>query len=389
MLRPVGTVPMVFVTLLILSVSVNSQNPPLEGRILHPIGPPTRPILLKPSISEEALARIPTIPIASSITFSNFIRRVEDANLSLAAQRYNIPIAKAQLKAASAFPDPTLQAGYAGDASGSGQVSIYSASVAEEFVLGGKIHYRKDAARAALLASSASFSDYLRNLRGQAADAFIDSLTDDLKLKRMEQSLVRAHELVELNVKRLREGETSEDSVMRARIAELEAHSNLADSESNLYQSLGELAIFMGVSDGDGLIAAKGDLEGVTQTFSLPQLIERAVSSRSDVVAAEETVQSAHAVYQLAKAARIPDVTITGAYSHLTRVTNPIDPSPAWESAGVFFSLPLTISALNGGAVQAAYFQELQADKPCRLPGCRLNRTYEKPINSTFWWLRN
>jgi cobalt-zinc-cadmium efflux system outer membrane protein len=140
----------------------------------------------------------------------------------------------------------------------------------------------------------------------------------------------------------------------------------LAYSESDLYQSLGELAIFMGVSDGDGLIAAKGDLEGVTETFSLAQLVERAVSSHSDVLAAEYAVQSAHAGYQLAKAARIPDVTITGAYSHLTRVTNPIDPSPAWESAGVSFSLPITISALNGGAVQATYYRELQAEKTLR-----------------------
>jgi outer membrane protein TolC len=101
----------------------------------------------------------------------------------------------------------------------------------------------------------------------------------------------------------------------------------------------------------------------VTESFSLPQLIERAVTSRSDVIAAEYTVQSNRASYRLVKAARIPDVTITGAYTHLTRVTNPIYPSPAWESAGVSFSLPITISALNGGAVEAAYYQELQAEQ--------------------------
>jgi outer membrane protein TolC len=101
----------------------------------------------------------------------------------------------------------------------------------------------------------------------------------------------------------------------------------------------------------------------VTESFSLAQLVERAISSRSDVIAAEYTLQSARAGYRLVKAARIPDVTITGAYSHLTRITNPIDPAPAWESIGVAFSLPITISALNGGAVQAAYYQELQAEK--------------------------
>ena len=151
--------------------------------------------------------------------------------------------------------------------------------------------------------------------------------------------------------------------MLRARIAELEAHSDLAESKSDLDLSLGELAVFMGISNGNGLIGAKGDLEGVAETFSLPQLIARAVSSRSDVVAAEDAVQVAHAQYQLTKAARIPDVTIAGGYWHLTRVTNPIDPSPAWDSAGVSLSLPITISAFNDGTVQAAYYQEVQAEE--------------------------
>jgi outer membrane protein, heavy metal efflux system len=363
MLRAVEAVAMAFAILLTLSLSARAQNVPLEEQILHPVGTPTRPILLQPSISKEVIGHFPAVPIASWITFSKYVQRVEEANLSLAAQRYNVPIAQAQLTAASVFPDPTVQSGFVGDASGSGQVSIYSASVSEEFLLGDKRRYRTDAARAALLASSATLSDFLRNLREQAAEAFIDGLTDALILNRKELSLERAHQLVELNAERLRKGESSEDALLRARIAELEAHSSLADSESDFYQSLGQLAIFMGVSDDDGLIVPKGDLEGVTETFSLPQLIERAVTSRSDVIAAEYTLQSARAGYRLAKAARIPDVTITGAYSHLTRVTNPIDPSPAWESAGVSLSLPITISALNSGAVEAAYYQELQAEK--------------------------
>src|SRR5262249_55101372 len=37
---------------------------------------------------------------------------------------------------------------------------------------------------------------------------------------------------------------------------------------------------------------------------------------------------------------------------------------PAWEQAGVSVSLPITIfSTLNGGTVQVAYYQQLQAEK--------------------------
>ena len=224
MLRPIPTVPAVFATLLILSLSANAQNVPLEERILHPVGTPTRPILLKPSISKETVPGFPAFPIASWITFSNFMRRVEESNLSLAAQRYNVPIAQAQLTAASVFPDPSLTGGYSGDASGSGQANAYSGSLSQEFLLGGKLRYRKDAARAALLASSATLSDFLRNVREQAAEAFIDGLTDLLILNRKQESLERAHQLVEVNVERVVKGEGSEDALMRARIAELEAH---------------------------------------------------------------------------------------------------------------------------------------------------------------------
>ena len=205
MLERVGTLLIVAGLILTLAARADSQDNGLEERILHPTGTQTRPILLQPTIPRKVTSPIPPLPIISWVTFSLFMRQVEEANLFLAAQRYNVPIAEAQLRAAAVFPDPTLQAAYAGDASGNGQVSTYSASLGEEFLLGGKRHYRKDAASAALLASSATLSDFKRNLRAQAAEAFIDGLTNDLKARRKEETLERAQQLVELIAKELSE----------------------------------------------------------------------------------------------------------------------------------------------------------------------------------------
>ena len=359
----VGTPVTVLAILLIIVVCADAQDAALKANILHPIGTPSGPVHVKPSISTETTGLLPGLPITSSISFPDFMRRVEETNFALAAQRYNVPIAQAQLKAASVLPDPTFQAGYGGDVSGERQVTTYSGSLAQEFVLGGKIGYRKDAARAALAASAASLADYIRNLRVQAAETFIDGLTNQLKLRRQQKSVERAHQLVQLNIDRLNQGQASEDAVMRSRIAEVEAYSGLADTQSALHDSLASLAFLMGANDGVGLIAPLGDLENAGPTFSLEDLVHHAVTLRSDVVAAQYSLESARAGYRLAKAGRIPDVTVTGAYAHLTRVTDPIDPSPAWDSLGVFFSLPIPISALNAGAVQAAYYQALQADK--------------------------
>jgi outer membrane protein TolC len=371
MYRRIGALLIACAIMLNHAGSAHAQDEPIESRILHPIGTPTSPVQLQvptaaalPSTNPTAIiASLPALPITSRITFREFMERVEEANLVLAAQRYNLSIAKAQQTSASVYPDPTFQAGYGGDVSGNRQVTTYSGGLSQTIVMGGKIRDRKDAASANFRASRANLSDYLRTLRGQAADAFIDGLIGLLKIHRQEKSLDRARQLVELNAERSRKGEASQDSVMRSRISELEAHSNLADSQSALHQMLGGLTVLMGASRIDGLTAPVGNLESPARTFSLEELVEKAVTSRSDVTAAEYTLESAHAGYRLAKANRIPDVTLSGVYAHLTRVTNPIDPSPAWDGAAVSISVPIPFSDLNGGPVQAAYHQELQADK--------------------------
>jgi outer membrane protein TolC len=371
MLRRSGFLLSVLVLASIAAVPSNAQDEPVANRILKPLGNPTSPVRLqmRPNAAKfqfsptEAARPFPASPITAWINFHDFMQQVEEANLALAAQRYNVPIAKARLTATSVYPDPAFQAGYAGDVSNQRQATIYSGSLSQEIVLGHKIRNREEAAAADLQATDASVADNLRTLRGQAADAFIDGLTGLLRFRRDIKSLQRAQQLVELNTQRLRTGQASENNVIRARISELEAHSNLAGVQSDLHQTLGSLTVLIGESRPGGLIGPIGDLENPARTFSLEQLIEQAVTSRSDVVAAQYALQSARANYRLAEANRIPDVTITGTYGHLTRVTNPIDPSPAWDSAGFSLSVPIPFSNFNDGAVQIAYYQQLQAEK--------------------------
>ncbi|MGH8338310.1 MAG: TolC family protein, partial [Gammaproteobacteria bacterium] len=106
-----------------------------------------------------------------------------------------------------------------------------------------------------------------------------------------------------------------------------------------------------------------GNLEETAPTFSLEELVDKAVTSRTDVVAAQYNLNNAIATYKQTKAQRIPDLAVSGIYNHLTPITNPIDPAPAWSGAGVAFSIPIPFSDLNKGAVEAAYYTQLQAEK--------------------------
>ncbi len=322
--------------------------------------------LLTPSASVEnlnPLDQLPGLPITGRTTFREYMQRVEASNLDLAAQRFNVPISKAQLLAARIYPDPAFQAGYGGDVSGQRQVTTYEGDLSQTILLGGKIGARTDAANANLQANQAQLSDFLRNLRALAADSYIDAVTGLLTLQHETKALQRAHQLVELNTRRMEANEISEDDVMRARMNELEERSQMIRSESSLHQTLIAMAALSGDESIAGLVVPTGRLQIPARQFSLDALVAKAVSSRSDVIAAAHKLDNARAEYQLAKANRVPDLTVGGAYAHLTRVTNPTDPAPAWDSLGVSLSIPIPLSNLNQGPLQAAYYAQLQAEK--------------------------
>ncbi|MGA6973659.1 MAG: hypothetical protein WBY93_18675, partial [Candidatus Binatus sp.] len=125
-----------------LATPVHAQNAPIANHTLNPIGALTNPIASNqfppqaPSTAAsanpgslgaiETIEQLPGLPLTGQITFRQFMDQVQSANLALAAERYNIPIARAQLTASSVYPDPTFQAGYGGDLSGNRQVTTYA-----------------------------------------------------------------------------------------------------------------------------------------------------------------------------------------------------------------------------------------------------------------------
>ena len=59
----------------------------------------------------------------------------------------------------------------------------------------------------------------------------------------------------------------------------------------------------------------------------------------------------------------MPDLSVGVNYNHFTQATNPIDPSPAWNALALQLSLPIPLSNLNQGQLQAAHFAQLQAQQ--------------------------
>ena len=308
----------------------------------------------------DVAPHLPGIRVTRVMSFRAFMHELEGSNLDLAAQRYNVPIAAAQADAAGVHPDPIIQGAYGTDISHQDQGTQYSPGITQTVLLGGKIKARRRLAHSLLESSKAQLTDFVRNLRAQAANAFVDGLAGQLVVRRREKGLRRAQQLVLFNEKRKHTGGVAESEFLRSRLAALQAGDDLLNAQSALQQALVDLTVLLGRPAREGLVVPVGNLDIQPRKFDLEVLVAQALTSRGDVVAARRAVEAATAQYKLVLTNRVPDVTLGVNYTHYTQVTNPIDPVPAWNLLALSLSIPIPLSSLNRGQLEAARYTERQ-----------------------------
>jgi cobalt-zinc-cadmium efflux system outer membrane protein len=210
--------------------------------------------------------------------------------------------------------------------------------------------------------SIAQTSDFLRNLRRQAADAFVNALTAALLVERKQKGLLCAKQLIKFNTSRPMSADARQAELLRSRVAALQARDEIIKAQSLFQQSLIQMSLLVGERR-LGLFYPVGNLDIAPRQFKIEDLVKHALGSRGDIDAALYSLEQARAQYNLIQANRVPDVSVGVGYNHFTRVTNPIDPSPAWDWLGMTFSIPIPLSNLNQGALESAHYTELQAEK--------------------------
>jgi len=130
------------------------------------------------------------------ISFQDFMAPIEESNLDFATQRDSVAIARAQSSASRVYEDPTFQAGYGGDVSHNRQATIYSGGISQTILLGGRIAARSSVANSGLNVSIAQTIDFLRNLRGQAAGAFVDQIVVEMRAEQKLRGHIGDHAMV-------------------------------------------------------------------------------------------------------------------------------------------------------------------------------------------------
>lgn len=302
----------------------------------------------------------------NQITFSEFLNEVAAANLDYAAQRYNVSIAAAAVATAREFQNPTLQLNGGRDVTHSGEErlpSTYGASLTQTIELGGKRKYRILGARQSYAAVSATLDGFLRNLRLDAAAAFVDALALSRSAEQKRQSAEALARLAETQRDRYRAGDISRADLLQTQVEEQQFQNEVLAAQADADNAAIGLSGFLGRDRGETLLIPKGSLEIPTREFDSVALISESLKNRSDLVALRRARDAAQSNVGLEKANRVPNVDVGGGWNHSTESHNAIAPSPAFDDAALTLSFPLPLWNRNKGAIASARFAAEQAQK--------------------------
>jgi cobalt-zinc-cadmium resistance protein CzcA len=289
------------------------------------------------------------------LTFDEYLNRVKCNNIAYLAEKYNVDLADAGLKAAGVFPDPELSVSYANNQNWNLRMGYgVDAELSYTLELGGKRKARISAARSEKEVTEALLEDYFRNLRADAAIVWLAVLKQKKMCEIQQSSYRRMLELARADSIRYRLGSIAE---VDARQSRLEAASMLNDvysDEGALRDVLAQLLLFEGDKRLEMPDSIAGELSYSKREFDLQELIAAAQNNRADLQAATKAKEMSQHNLRLAKANRAIDLGLSIGGSYSAKVLNTIAPAPAYTGVTAGVSIPLKLSNRNRGELHAA-----------------------------------
>ena len=298
------------------------------------------------------------------LTFNEYINNVRDSNISYLAEKYNVDIAEANIKAAKAFSDPELSVSYTNNQNWNLQMGYgVDAELSYTLELGGKRKARMQIAKSEKEMTDALLEDYFQNLRADATTAYLTAIKQHNLYEIQKASYIQMLELARADSLRFHVGEITE---VDARQSKLEAATMLNDvhsSESDFQEIMVQLLLFQG----DKSMILPDSIAGVLnyhkREFDLQSLITMAQNNRADLQAALKSRELSQNNLRLAKANRAIDLGLSIGGSYSSEVRNEIAPAPTFRGVTAGISIPLKFSNTNKGELRAAQMAAEQSEK--------------------------
>ena len=272
-------------------------------------------------------------------------------NLDVLIAKYGVEFSKGQEVTARLFPNPVLSIGTLSSytqgrtLSNSGQLFLQAQQL---FELAGKRGYRIESAGFGTQSAEAAFEDAVRQLGFTVKDSYYRVQLAQRRLTLAEENRDRFARILEINTIRLRKGYIAEIDLIRIRLQMVDFQSQVIEAIQDAESARGELRQLLRISPKTALELTT-DLDFRRIDPEIGKLRTAALDMRPDVRAKRATYSQREADLKLAKAYRIPDVTIGGGYA-IQGSQGPDNPGQVALNAGI----PLPLFNRNQGGIRQA-----------------------------------
>jgi cobalt-zinc-cadmium efflux system outer membrane protein len=282
-------------------------------------------------------------------------------NLDVLIAKYGIEYTKGQEVTARLFPNPLLSVGTLSSytqgrtLSNSGQLFTQASQL---FELAGKRGYRIESAGFGTQSAEAVFEDAVRQLGFTVKDTYYRIQLAQRRLVLAEENRDRFSRILDINTIRFKKGYIAEVDLIRIRLQMVDFHSQVIRSLQEAESARGDLRQLLRLS-------SKTVLELTTELGfrridpDIETLRVAALDVRPDIRAKRLTFSQRESDLKLAKAYRIPDVTIGAGYA-IQGAQGPDNPGQVALNAGI----PLPLFNRNQGGIRQAEvsLQSAEAD---------------------------
>jgi len=250
------------------------------------------------------------------------------------------------------------------DISNQGQPTNFSTGLNIPIELGGKRGKRVRAALADVSTAGFDYDDAVRQLRATAAGVFIAALSTRDILQSSVKSLGQFDRIVEVNEHRVRVGDIGEIELMQSRVDRDQFKAGVISAQADVYSADLALAQQFGQAEklSSQMPVPTGNLDIPIHTFDPDALVASALQKRSDVLSRRRALAAADLRIKLAQANLVPDLGVSGSYSHTGIGTGGFE-QPADSTLGASLSVNLPFSRWrHQGEVESARASRTQAE---------------------------
>jgi cobalt-zinc-cadmium efflux system outer membrane protein len=282
-------------------------------------------------------------------------------NLDVLIAKYGIEYSKGREVTARLFPNPLFTTGtnssFTQGRTFSNSTQLFM-QVAQLFELAGKRGYRIESAGFGTQSAEAAFEDAVRQLGFTVKDSYYRIQLAQRRLVLAEENRDRFSRILGINTIRFNKGYIAEVDLIRIRLQMVDFHSQVIRSLQEAESAKGDLRQLLRLSPNTALELTT-ELVFRRVDPDIETLRVTALEARPDIRSKRYTFSQRESDLKLAKAFRVPDLTIGAGYA-IQGPQGPDNPGQVALNAGI--PLPL-FNRNQGGILQAEVsLQSAEAD---------------------------